>query len=165
MECAPHAASGLLLPLEPRLDHLGLRLREGWETFEHEADVGLLIWAPDGASLFRQAGLALFDLVCERERVEPREEHALAAEAENVESLLVDWLNDLVFLFAGEGVVCADFAFDEWSERRYAARALGEPADAQRHEPRDLVKAATYHGLSVTREAGSGWEARVILDV
>ena len=139
-------------------------MREGWETFEHEADVGLLVRAPDGPALFRQAGLALFALVCDADRVEPRKAYELAGEAGDVEALLVDWLNDLVFLFQGEGVVCCDFAFAEWSEDGYRSRALGEPADPDRHAPRDLVKAATYHGLSVQR-LESGWEARVILDV
>ncbi len=137
---------------------------EGCETFEHEADVGLVLRGRDGPALFRQAGLALFDLVCARDRVEPRESYPLTGEADAADILLVTWLNDLVYLIEGEGVVCADFAFDGWSEGAYAARALGEPVDPERHEPRDLVKAATYHGLSLRRSPGA-WEARVILDV
>lgn len=135
-----------------------------WETFEHEADVGLVIRGRDGPELFAQAGLALFDLVCELETVEEREQYALAGEADAVEPLLVDWLNDLVYLFQGRGVVCRRFEFAAWSETAYAAAAFGEPADPLRHSPRDLVKAATYHGLSVTHREGE-LEARVILDV
>ena len=138
--------------------------RDGWETFEHEADVGLLIRAADGSGVFVQAGLALFELVCELERVEERGAYELAGEADGVESLLVDWLNDLIYLFQGEGVVCRRFTFDAWSETSYRARAYGEPADPERHDPRDLVKAATYHRLSV-RRVPDGFEARVILDV
>jgi SHS2 domain-containing protein len=126
--------------------------------------VGLVIRGSDGAELFAAAGLALFDLVCLLEAVAEREEYELSGEAAQVESLLVDWLNDLIFLFEGRGVVCRRFAFPEWSPTHYRAVAFGEPVDERRHEPRDVVKAATYHGLSVS-EAEGGLEARVILDV
>jgi SHS2 domain-containing protein len=135
-----------------------------WETFEHEADVGLVVRGRDGPELFAQAGLALYELVCDLEAVEQRDRYRLAGRADGVEALLVDWLNELVFLFEGRGVVCSGFSFRRWSETAYAAAALGEPVDPARHVTRDLVKAATYHGLSVAATAG-GLEARVILDV
>jgi protein archease len=152
----------LLLALGPR--YLDLRLPLSWETFEHEADIGLVVRGADGPELFATAGLALFDLVCRLDAVEERESYELAGEADGVEALLVDWLNDLVYLFEGEQVVCRRFAFPEWSARSYRAQAFGEPVDPGRHEPRDLVKAATYHGLSV-QQLPDRWEARVILDV
>jgi SHS2 domain-containing protein len=141
-----------------------LRLPLSWETFEHEADIGLIVRGADGPGLFATAGVALFELVCRLEAVEERERYELAGRAGGVEALLVDWLNDLVYLFEGEDVVCRRFAFPEWSLTSYRAQAFGEPVDPARHEPRDLVKAATYHGLSV-QQLPDRWEARVILDV
>jgi SHS2 domain-containing protein len=135
-----------------------------WDTFEHEADVGLIIRGRDGPELFAQAGLAFFDLVCELDAVEERTRYSVVGEADTVEPLLVDWLNDLVFLFQARSVVCRRFEFPAWSDTAYAAEAFGEPVDPARHLPRDLVKAATYHGLSV-RSQNDGLEARVILDV
>jgi SHS2 domain-containing protein len=135
-----------------------------WETFEHDADVGLVIRGSGGAELFAEAGRALFSLVCDLEAVEERERYPLAGEADSVEPLLVDWLNDLVFLFQGRGVVCRRFSFLAWSETAYSAEAFGEPDDPSRHSTRDLVKAATYHSLSV-EPCADGLEARVILDV
>jgi SHS2 domain-containing protein len=135
-----------------------------WDTFEHEADVGLIIRGRDGPELFAEAGLALFDLVCELDTVQERARYSVAGGADAVEPLLVDWLNDLVYLFQARGVVCRRFEFPSWSETAYEAEAFGEPVDPARHSPRDLVKAATYHGLSV-RSQEDGLEARVILDV
>jgi SHS2 domain-containing protein len=135
-----------------------------WETFEHDADVGLVVRGRDGRELFADAGRALFDLVCDLETVEERERYALDGAADGIEALFVDWLNDLVFLFEGRGVVCRRFVFPLWSETAYRAEAFGEAADPERHGLRDLVKAATYHGLAVSRSR-TGLEARVILDV
>ena len=135
-----------------------------WETFEHDADVGLVIRGRDGPELFAGAGLAFFDLVCDLDAVEECNSYSVHGEADTVEPLLVDWLNDLVYLFQGRGVVCKRFSFSAWSETRYEAEAFGEPVDPERHAPRDLVKAATYHALSVVQHE-DGLEARVILDV
>jgi SHS2 domain-containing protein len=135
-----------------------------WETFEHEADVGLLVRASSGPELFAEAGRALFELVADLTAVEERQSWALAREADSLESLLVGWLNDLVYLFEGEGAVCRRFEFSSWSDTGYEALAFGEPTDPLRHSPRDLVKAATYHGLAVRRRR-EGLEATVILDV
>lgn len=135
-----------------------------WETFEHQADVGLEVRAARGAELFAEAGLAYFSLVCDLGAVEERETYELRGEASGVEELLVDWLNDLVFLFEGRGAVCRRIELPEWSGTSYAAVLHGEPAVAGRHRLRSIVKAATYHGVSV-RFNGSGWRARVILDV
>lgn len=126
--------------------------------------MGLLVRGRDGPGLFSAAGRALFELVCDVGAVEERDRYALQGDADGVETLLVDWLNDLIFLFEGEAVVCRRFAFLHWSETAYRAEAFGEFVDPARHAPRDLVKAATYHGLSVRQDA-DGWEARVILDV
>lgn len=134
------------------------------DTFEHEADVGLIIRGRDGPELFAEAGLAFFELVCELDAVKEHVSYPLAGEADGVEPLLVDWLNDLVYLFQARGVVCRRFEFPSWSQTAYEAEAFGEPVDPARHSPRDLVKAATYHGLSV-RSQKNGLEARVILDV
>jgi SHS2 domain-containing protein len=135
-----------------------------WETFEHEADVGLVVRAGDGPGLFATAGKALFSLVCELERVDPSEAYELSGQAADVGALLVDWLNDLVWVVQGLGAVSSEFRFEEWSETGYRGAALGEPIDAERHAFRDVVKAATYHGLDV-RRTEKGYEARVILDV
>jgi SHS2 domain-containing protein len=135
-----------------------------WRTFDHQADLGIEIDAPDGATLFAEAALAFFATVCEFENVEERERYELAGEANRVENLLVDWLNDLVFLLEVERVVCRRVEFREWQPTRYGADLYGEPANPERHELHDLIKAATYHGL-VVRQHEDGWHARVILDV
>jgi SHS2 domain-containing protein len=155
--------AGHLQPLAARLDRLRAQLT-GWETFEHEADVGLHVRGRDGPELFAQAGLALFHLVCEVEAVEERGSYELTGSSRDAGGLLVEWLNDLVYLFEGRGLVCRRFEFPAWSETAYRALAFGEPVDAERHAPRDLVKAATYHDLSV-RKTKDGLEAKVILDV
>lgn len=135
-----------------------------WRTFEHQADLGLEVEASDGPALFAEAALALYETVCDLGQVRERRTWELAGEADGVEALLVDWLNGVVFLFEAEGAVCRRVEFPAWSETAYLALLYGEPADPDRHALRDVVKAATYHGLAVHHDE-TGWRARVILDV
>ena len=69
-----------------------------------------------------------------------------------------------MWVVQGLGALCSRFELESWTESSYCATALGEPIDPERHGFRDVVKAATYHGLDVARR-GDGYEARVILDV
>jgi SHS2 domain-containing protein len=135
-----------------------------WRTFEHQADLGLEVEARGGPELFAEAALALYATVCDLERVRERRTWELAGEADDVEALLVDWLNGVIFLFEAEAAVCRRVEFPAWSETAYRAVLHGELADPARHALRDAVKAATYHGLSVAHDE-AGWRARVILDV
>lgn len=135
-----------------------------WETFEHQADIGLLIDAPDGASLFAEAGLALLSLLCDPRGVRERERYGVTVTAGDAGELLVAWLNELLFVFEGQGLVWRRIEIDAWSPTACRGTLHGERADRERHALAGGVKAATYHRLSVTRDAG-GWHARVILDV
>ncbi|MCC6224336.1 MAG: archease [Thermoleophilia bacterium] len=135
-----------------------------WETFEHQADVGLVVHAPDGASLFVEAGLALLSLLCDPDAVRERASYDIAVSAPDEEELLVAWLNELLFLFEGRGVVWRRIELRTWSPTALRATLHGEPVDPGRHAIAGGVKAATYHGLAVVSDP-SGWQARVILDV
>jgi len=47
---------------------------------------------------------------------------------------------------------------------RMSARVSGEDFDPERHEKRLLIKAATYHRLSIEEEEGQ-WVAEIIFDI
>jgi SHS2 domain-containing protein len=76
------------------------------------------------------------------------------------EALLVDWLNEILFLAEVERWVAVEFNILEISSVHLEASALGVPVE----ESPALVKAATFHGLAVEERAG-GLQAEVIFDV
>src|SRR5262249_11433359 len=68
------------------------------ETFEHTADLGLRVVAPDLPDLFRTAASGLFDvIVANRAEVRDRDEEAITLAADSTEELLLGWLNELIF--------------------------------------------------------------------
>src|SRR6185312_8320563 len=68
------------------------------ETFDHTADVGLRIIADDLDDLFRTAAEGVFDyIVANRDQVREVEEESVSLSADDPATLLVDWLNELIF--------------------------------------------------------------------
>jgi len=75
-------------------------------------------------------------------------------------ALLVNWLNELVYLAEVERWVATEFAVERVTNTEAAIRARGVTVEVTPSR----VKAATFHGLHVVERDG-GLEAHVILDV
>ena len=135
-----------------------------FETFEHTADLGLRIRAPDLDTLFAEAAQALFSAVVDDlGTVEPRERHDVRLTGDDRSYLLFDWLNELLFRFDAEHRLFSRFEV-RIGGNGLSGSAWGELFDRSRHALAHEVKAITYHGLCVEQEDG-GWRAEVIVDI
>ena len=135
-----------------------------YETFEHTADLGLRVRAPDLHTLFAEAALALFATVVEDlATVEPRQQVQVKLEGDDRPYLLFDWLNELLFRFDTEHLLFSRFEV-RVVDGGLTGTAWGEPLDPARHALDHEVKAITYHGLRVEQTA-DGWLAEVIVDI
>jgi protein archease len=136
-----------------------------YETFEHTADLGLRAGAPDLDTLFAEAGRGLFSLMIENlDDVQPREEISLAVVGSELDYLLFDWLNELLFLFETRRLVLAEFRV-KIADGGLQATARGEPLDSARHRLAHEVKAITYHQLKIEQQPDGAWLAEVIVDI
>ena len=137
---------------------------QGYDYFDVAADVGVMAWGPTLAEAFGQAGLGLFALIVDPKGVLPRGSREVRAQADSPEALLVNWLNECLYTHDIEGFVVNRIEFPIFEESRIHSLLWGEELDPERHRPGILVKAATYHQLTVS-QSQRGWEIRVILDV
>ncbi len=136
-----------------------------WEHFEHGADVGVRGLGRTPAEAFEQAALALTAVVTDPAGVAAREAVAIRCEAPELELLLVDWLNALVYEMATRHMLFGRFAA-RIEDGRLEATAWGEPMDPVRHAPAVEVKGATYTALAVRRREEDGaWIAQCVVDV
>ena len=131
------------------------------ELIDHTSEVQLRIRATSLGGLLAEAGRALAEL--QLRGGEPGTAAAsrrLHVTAPDRERLLVDWLNELIFLAETERWVATGFEIERADAESVDARASGvEVARVP-----GLVKAATMHGLRVA-EGDGWWEGEVILDV
>jgi SHS2 domain-containing protein len=135
-----------------------------FEVLEHTADIGFRAWGSTPAELFVHAALALESIALDNSHVEERYVYPIAAAGEDYETLLVNWLNEVLYYVDGERVVMGRFQIDQISPERVSGKGWGEPRDPARHPPRLVVKGVTYHQLSVKQE-GQRWVAQVFLDI
>ncbi|MGQ9682815.1 MAG: archease [Anaerolineae bacterium] len=136
-------------------------MASGYREVAHTADVALEIWAPDLPGLLAQAGHGLFDLAAEimpGAEVEGQREVHLSAPDD--ESLLVDWLNELLTLYDEHGEAYVAFDITEVGPHALVARLGATHA----FRPRKAVKAATFHDLTIRREP-EGLRTVVVFDV
>ncbi len=136
---------------------------------DHTADVGFevaeVLTLED---LFDEARQALLMTVFEEPPESGKKDRVVRLSAPDRETLLVRWINELVFLIQGEGFVSAgaDVRIREIDEGGYALEATltGAPLDLEGYGWQGEIKSATFHGLEVT-QGSEGWRARMILDV
>lgn len=135
-----------------------------YEVFEHTADVGIHAYGATLSELFVHAAQGMESLMVAPEQVQVTTTRTVKAEGQDVVSLLIAWLNELIFLFDTEFLLLRDFTIEQLSETQLTAQASGEPYDAQRHELSSAIKAVTWHEAAVT-PTGEGYKARIIFDI
>ena len=140
------------------------RRRRPYRQLSHTADLAWRLWGKDIPELFENAGRALSATLTDRRYLRRRSTRTVRLTAGDRESLLVDWLNHLLYLFDIDGFLGRDFQVESLTPGSLVARVSGETFDPARHPSRTGVKAATFHQLSIV-PVQDGWEATVVLDL
>ena len=142
----------------------------GYTLLDHTADMGIAATGDDMPAAFANAALGMFAWMVDLDSVEEREEGTIEATGRDVGALLVDFLNELLFLFETRGLLFKRVQVREVispkegvGPHRLTAVGFGERLDPQRHQLRGSIKSATYHMLQV-QEGPAECRVQVILD-
>ena len=135
-----------------------------WETFAHDADIGVRGTGATLAEAFAGAATALTSVSCDPALVGAGESLRIECEAPDDELLLVDWLNALIYEMATRHLLFSRFAVSI-AGHRLSATAWGEPVDVARHQPAAEVKGASPCELAVRRQPDGRWLAQCVVDV
>ncbi len=137
-----------------------------FEILEHTADVGIKAEAVDLSGVFEQATLGLLDIIGTwapgsgggGETVE------IEVEAADAGALLVDWLEEVLYVHDSRDAVVTSLRMSEVTPGRAAGTIGIRPREEESYEGGTQVKAITYHRLAV-EETPAGWTATVYVDV
>lgn len=141
------------MPLSPEFDY-----------FDVAADVGVRARGTTLAEAASALAQGVFNLLVPIRAVEPREPRHVTVEGSDEAALLVNWINELLYLHDTEGWLLARAEVDLCVPPRLAARVIGERFEEGRHPRGTLVKAATYHNLAIVTTP-EGVCVRMVLDV
>ena len=135
-----------------------------FEILDHTADIGIIVYGEDLKTLFENAGKAFFHLITDLRKVRRRTERKIVVKGESLDSLMVDWLSELLYLHDVENLLFKEFKIESVGEGGLKAIAKGESFQEGVHVIKTEVKAVTYHRIEVRKEKGR-WRAQVIFDL
>ena len=138
-------------------------MEKDFEIINHTADVGIIAYGADISQAFANAARALFSLITELDDVDEVLYRDIELAAPDQESLLVEWLNELIYLFDAENIIFKRFDITQLSNTQLKARSYGEKVDSSKHRLKTGVKAATYHMLKVDQDDGG--KVQVLFDI
>ena len=141
---------------------------EKYEYLEHTADIKFIAYGKNPEEVFENAALAMFNVIIDTEKVSEKTAEEIELKSPDLESLLVDWLSELLYLFEVEEVVFKKFKVEEIKEEEGSysikARASGEKYYPESHPFETEIKAVTYNQLEIEK-IENGWKAQVVVDI
>ena len=138
-----------------------------FETFEHKADVGIRGFGKSKEEAFAECAKAMFSVMADLEKVGSGEKFDIEIETNDIESLLVDYLNHLLYLRDVNEMLFSRFDLyitKDGGEWKLNGKAFGEKINKKEHGIKSDVKAASYHQLKVEEKNGK-WLAQCVVDV
>ncbi len=136
----------------------------GFELMEHTADVGIVADGDTFADALTWVAIGMFSVIADLDLVRENSSVDVRVESSDRDSLVVDWLNELLYIFDANQFLPKTFEVSvDQDLTGLTASCSGESVDLDRHIFYTDVKAATYHNLQVS--SGAEWNIRVVLDV
>lgn len=137
-----------------------------FEFFDVTADAGYKAYGNTLNEAFENAALAMFEVMTDTSKIEPKIERKIEVESEDEYALLYDWLSEFLVILDSEYLVFSQFNVKiEKIDNGYSLEgtAWGEEFNPSIHESRAEVKAVTYHLMNIEKE--NGYMVQVILDI
>lgn len=131
-----------------------------FEELAYTADVGIRAFGQDLNSLFDNAAYGMFSLIGDIDGLFDTTHHTVSLSAPDRESLLVDWLGELLYLHDTTNEIFIRFSINEISDTHLEAEVHGTFLA----QPQLEIKAVTYHDLKI-EETPQGYTATVLFDI
>jgi SHS2 domain-containing protein len=141
-----------------------------FEFLEHTADLKFLARGKTLEECFQNSAKAMFSGMLNLDLISPNIEKRMKIESPDLETLLHDFLSELLFFFETSQLVFKNFNMKiKKKHEKYFLEALvkGEKFNPRKHgEIHTEIKAVTYHDLFVKKNEAKGeWSAEVLCDI
>lgn len=140
------------------------RKAKKYQSFSHPSDIGLTVYGDSVQQLFENAAYALFDTLCKLESVAEIGSLDIDVNGDDRESLLVNFLNELLYLQSVNGWLFRRVEISFFGDSSLNATAWGELYKMDSHELYHEIKCATYHNLKIRKKWGK-WRVDIVFDV
>ena len=141
-----------------------MRFDKTYEVIDHTADMGIIAYGTDLKQLFANAAGGMFDQMVNLDVVTESVTRTIKLTSDDTESLLVEWLNELLYIFDTEYLVFKRYDISVLNSGTLKAICYGDKLDFKANPPIREIKAATYHMLSIASNK-EVFKAQIIFDI
>lgn len=135
-----------------------------YSVISHPSDMGIATKGKSLKEAFENAAFGMMDVMYDMSKAKPKEKAVLSVEGDDIQSLLVNWLNELLYLSDARRLIISKFKISKISDKMLEAVVWGEVFDPSRHAAKTYIKAATFDQIEVSKKNG-GYSVRLIFDV
>jgi len=135
-----------------------------YRIIEHTADTGFEVQDITKEKVFESAARAFFSILWQIETRQENEPAIIEVAGNDLEELLVNFLEEFLYLYDAKGLVCTEVQVENVRAGRVRARAWLQKFNGDRDEELLGVKAVTYHQLFIGKKDNT-WTARIFLDI
>jgi SHS2 domain-containing protein len=135
-----------------------------YELLNHTADIGIIAYGRTKEEAFASTAEAMFDLITPIEDIQERTRFDVEVDAEDLESLLVTWLNELLYIFEVKGLIFKRFEVTLIGNGQLISHCYGEKYDSKKHVIQRYIQAVTYNLLKIESQ-GDKWYIQVVFDI
>jgi SHS2 domain-containing protein len=120
-----------------------------YEVLDHTADLRLRIYGYSFEDLLNNAALGLFECIGNISEIEPGIGKKIHISGSDMEEILVNYLNELLYLLEHERFFPSVFIIVDYGNNRVLSKVFGEYIDAGKQTLKLEVKSTTYHNLKI----------------
>ena len=143
-------------------------LKKRFEFLEHTADVYVAAYGKTLEEAFENAALATFETMTDTKKVEPKVEDKIEVEGHDEQSLLYNWLEELIVKFETTEDLYSRFEISSIRKGpnglKMKARIWGEHFNPNKHPQKVGIKAVTYHQMEILKKP-KAVTVKFILDI
>ncbi len=137
-----------------------VKTNDTFQEVEHTADWALRVRGDTLPGLFVNAAAGMYALIVDAPHIQVQVERPVEVAGVDAETLLVNWLNELLYYTEVDGLVFGQFEIVDLAGGRLRATARGQAgAPLRKH-----IKAATFHNVHIVK-SGGGLSVTIVFDV
>ena len=131
-----------------------------YKVIDHPSDIGIEAFGSGKKELFENSAYGMMEMMYDLSGVPKDKSFDIKVSANDIGSLLISWLSELLYISDSKHVALKDFEISRISDTELEAKVHGGKIGKIKR----FIKAATYCQLAIER-VKDNWKARIIFDV
>jgi len=125
-----------------------------YKVLDHATDAFIEVTASSLTEAFKVAGDSVVDTILDNSKIEEKKERNIVVKGKDLNYLLYNWLEDLIYLIITEGFAIKklDITLEKNEEYTISAQIFGEDIDIKKHGFKVEIKSPTFHEMDIKQE-------------